>query len=140
MQFNFVLQNFARKTKFPIDTISWDFEVVPGITDDAPKSEDGTYIRGLYIEGARFDSDAILMAESRPKELFTSMPPIWLKPAANRKKPTQGIYECPCYKTLTRAGMIIRFFVMTSACDFLSRYSFHYRTFHKLRFDDRSSK
>jgi dynein heavy chain, axonemal len=97
-------QNFARKTKFPIDTISWDFEVVPHITDDAPKSEDGTYIRGLYIEGARFDSDAILMAESRPKELFTSMPPIWLKPAANRKKPTEGIYECPCYKTLTRAG------------------------------------
>jgi dynein heavy chain len=101
------LQNFARKTKFPIDTISWDFEVVPKITDDAPKSEDGTYIRGLYIEGARFDSEAILMAESRPKELFTSMPPIWLKPAANRKKPTEGIYECPCYKTLTRAGMIL---------------------------------
>jgi hypothetical protein len=64
IQFNFDLQNFARKTKFPIDTISWDFEVVPGITDDAPKSEDGTYIRGLYIEGARFDSDAILMAET----------------------------------------------------------------------------
>jgi dynein heavy chain len=99
-------QNYARKTKFPIDTISWDFEVVPKITDDAPKSEDGTYIRGLYIEGARFDSGAILMAESRPKELFTSMPPIWLKPAANRQKPAEGIYECPCYKTLTRAGMI----------------------------------
>ena len=47
------------------------------------------------------------LAESRPKELYTDMPVIWLKPAANRNKPETGIYECPVYKTLTRAGTFI---------------------------------
>ena len=65
---------------------------------------DGCYIRGLYIEGARWDVAEFHLAESRPKELYTDMPIIWLKPVANRKPPSSGIYECPVYKTLTRAG------------------------------------
>jgi len=65
---------------------------------------DGCYIRGLYVEGARWDVAEFRLAESRPKELYTDMPVVWLQPAANRKPPTKGIYECPVYKTLTRAG------------------------------------
>ena len=66
--------------------------------------EDGCYIRGLFLEGARWDMSDYRLAESRPKELYTDMPVIWLKPAANRQQPDHGIYECPVYKTLTRAG------------------------------------
>lgn len=66
--------------------------------------QDGCYIRGLFIEGARWDPDLQKLSESRPKELFTDMPPIWLIPAPNRPVPLTGIYECPLYKTLTRAG------------------------------------
>jgi Dynein heavy chain C-terminal domain len=65
---------------------------------------DGCYIRGLFVEGARWDMDKFKLAESRPKELYTDMPIIWLKPKTNRKQPTTGIYESPVYKTLTRAG------------------------------------
>ena len=65
---------------------------------------DGCYIRGLYAEGARWDSSRMILTESRPKELYTDMPVIWLMPEANRKAPESGIYECPVYKTLTRAG------------------------------------
>jgi len=68
----------------------------------APK--DGCYIRGLFIEGARWDMTEFRLAESRPKELYTDMPVVWLQPAADRKPPTSGVYECPVYKTLTRAG------------------------------------
>jgi hypothetical protein len=46
-----------------------------------------------------------MLGESRPKELYTEMPVIWLQPESNRKVPTEGIYDCPVYKTLTRAGM-----------------------------------
>ena len=67
---------------------------------------DGCYIYGLFLEGARWDPAAHILAESRPKELYTDMPAMWLIPAANRKPPTSGIYECPVYKTLTRAGKI----------------------------------
>ncbi len=66
--------------------------------------EDGCYITGLYLEGARWDYAAHQLTESRPKELYTDMPAMWLIPAANRKPPDSGVYECPVYKTLTRAG------------------------------------
>ena len=35
------------------------------------------------------------------------MPIVWLIPEAHRKKPEEGIYECPVYKTLTRSGKFI---------------------------------
>lgn len=66
--------------------------------------EDGCYIRGLFLEGARWDAATHLLSESRPKELYTDMPCIWLIPCENRKAPTTGIYDCPVYKTLKRAG------------------------------------
>ena len=66
--------------------------------------EIGCYIRGLFIEGARWDPATFALNESRPKELFTEMPCIWLVPEANRQKSNDGIYLCPVYKTLTRAG------------------------------------
>lgn len=66
--------------------------------------EDGCYIRGLYIEGARWDSGTNKLGESKPKELFSEVPIIWLMPAVNRTQPNTGIYVCPVYKTLTRAG------------------------------------
>lgn len=68
----------------------------------------GCYITGLYLEGARWGYSQHELAESRAKELYTNMPVIWLKPSANRVKPKTGIYDCPVYKTLTRAGMYVR--------------------------------
>ena len=68
----------------------------------APKS--GCYIRGLFLEGARWSTDTHMLAESRPKELYTDMPVVWLIPKPNRKVPPSGVYDCPVYKTLTRAG------------------------------------
>jgi len=69
-------------------------------------AEAGCYIRGLYIEGARWDSEHDCLTESRPKELFTEMPIIHIKPVVDRKKPASGIYDCPCYKILTRRGTL----------------------------------
>ena len=70
---------------------------------------DGCYIRGLYMEGARWDMETKQIGESKAKELFSKIPVIWLKPSVNRVVPTQGIYLCPVYKTLTRAGIFILF-------------------------------
>ena len=70
------------------------------------RPDNGSYIRGLFVEGARWDMDKFELSESRPKELYTDMPVIWLVPMANRKQPETGIYMCPVYKTLTRAGVL----------------------------------
>lgn len=71
---------------------------------DAP--DDGCFIRGLFIEGARWDKKNSQLGESKPKELYSEVPIIWLKPSVNRQQPTSGIYVCPVYKTLTRAGTL----------------------------------
>lgn len=64
----------------------------------------GCYIHGLFLEGARWEPTFFELMESKPKELYTEMAVIWLVPIPNRKPPTTGMYLCPIYKTLTRAG------------------------------------
>lgn len=76
------------------------------LTELTKQPDDGCYIRGLFLEGARWDPIKQMLAESRPKELYVDVPVIWLIPTANRKNPDKGIYECPVYKTLTRAGTL----------------------------------
>ncbi len=99
------LQNFARKNIISIDKISFTFQVYNKTEDQIESSPaDGCYIRGLYMEGARWDSEAALIGESKAKELFSEVPIIWLVPTINRVQPLTGIYVCPVYKTITRAG------------------------------------
>nr|XP_023655546.1 dynein heavy chain 1, axonemal [Paramormyrops kingsleyae] len=101
------LQNFARRSVVSIDTIGFDFQVIKEPVEQLTARPDvGCYIRGLFLEGARWDPHAGLLAESRPRELHTEMAVIWLVPAAHRKAPTSGVYICPIYKTLTRAGTL----------------------------------
>lgn len=102
-----ILQNTARKMQISIDTISYDFEW----QHDDPKSitaapETGCYIYGMFMEGARIDPERLIIDESHPKVLFESVPMLWLQPKINREKPTSGIYECPLYKTVRRAGTL----------------------------------
>ena len=101
------LQNYARKHVVSIDSLSYNFEVMTRAAEDIlAKPEDGCYIYGLYLEGARWDAVNMRLAESRPKELYTTMAAIWLRPQADREVPKDGIYICPCYKTLQRAGTL----------------------------------
>jgi dynein heavy chain len=100
-------QNFARKYKIPVDTVSFDFQIIDKKAEEISESpEDGCYIRGLYLEGARYNPKTQQLDECKAKELYYEMPVIWLRPIANRKKPESGIYECPVYKTLNRAGTL----------------------------------
>uniref|UniRef100_A0A667ZX08 Dynein axonemal heavy chain 1 n=1 Tax=Myripristis murdjan TaxID=586833 RepID=A0A667ZX08_9TELE len=97
------LQNYARRSVISIDTVGFDFEVRQWITE---RPSMGCYIHGLFLEGACWDAEAGQLTESRPKELYTEMAVIWLIPKPNRKPPSSGVYICPIYKTLTRAGTL----------------------------------
>jgi len=103
-----ITQNYARKKGLPIDTLKNDYIYMWNRTVESfPKRpEDGCYIRGLFLEGARMDEDACCIADSRPKILFTNVPVIWLNPVQFRKPTQKDIYMCPVYKILSRWGVL----------------------------------
>ena len=103
-----MLQNYARKHVIAIDRLDLDFRILDDrtYTSIIEKPENGCYIYGMFIEGARWDPSVHALGSSNPKELYTDIPLIWLVPAADRKSPLTGIYNCPVYKVLSRAGTL----------------------------------
>merc|ERR1711865_750683 len=91
------LQNFARKYTLSIDTVDFDYNVLKKTPEElhGKPPEDGCYIHGLFLEGAAWDPNQHALVEARPKELYSTFPPIWLFPKVDRQLTTEGIYCCP---------------------------------------------
>uniref|UniRef100_A0A669P0S7 Dynein axonemal heavy chain 12 n=1 Tax=Phasianus colchicus TaxID=9054 RepID=A0A669P0S7_PHACC len=95
------MQNYARKYRIPIDLLGYEFQ---DTADTAP--EDGVYIHGLFLDGARWDRTKGILAEQYPKLLFDMMPIIWIKPTAKLDVKKSNAYVCPLYKTSERKGVL----------------------------------
>lgn len=98
------MQNYARKTRIPIDELEFDFEVIQEENPVAPV--DGINIIGLFLEGCRWDDETRLLGESRPKILFERCPIIWLNPGKSKDMKQFPHYNCPVYKTSARRGVL----------------------------------
>ena len=63
-------------------------------------SQDGVWVKGLYLEGAGWDKKASCLVEANPMELVCSMPTIHFKPTESKKKSTKGMlvdaWACVC--------------------------------------------
>jgi dynein heavy chain len=85
------------------------------------KPKDGAYMRGLFLEGARWSYEDHVLAESLPRELFVPMPFVHLEPKMRTDVPvvegvpeqytgstsgTAHVYMCPVYKTSFRQGTL----------------------------------
>ncbi|XP_071879956.1 dynein axonemal heavy chain 3 isoform X2 [Anas platyrhynchos] len=101
-----VLQNYARKYTIPIDHIGFEFEVMKEEHTMEKMPEDGAYIKGLFLEGARWDRESLVIGESLPKILHDSLPIIWFKPGESSRFRHMNIYSCPVYKTSARRGVL----------------------------------
>ncbi len=102
------LQNYARKHVIAIDRVWFEIKILDEITynEIKEKPKDGCYIYGMYLEGARWDNNLHILNHSKPKELYTDLPLMWLVPVADRVPPKIGVYNCPVYKVLSRAGTL----------------------------------
>uniref|UniRef100_G3NDR4 Dynein axonemal heavy chain 12 n=1 Tax=Gasterosteus aculeatus aculeatus TaxID=481459 RepID=G3NDR4_GASAC len=100
------MQNYARKYHVPIDLLGFNFQVLPFEASDTPP-EDGVYVNGLFLDGARWDKGSGVLAEQHPKVLFDVVPIVWIKPTEKRSKDqAQQLYVCPLYKTSERKGSL----------------------------------
>merc|ERR1712066_521549 len=98
-----VMQQMSRKNEWPLDKMFIQCDVTKKNKDDfnTPPRE-GAYIHGLFMEGARWDTQTSCVSESRLKELTPMMPVVLIKAIPMDRKETKNIYECPVYKNKDR--------------------------------------
>merc|ERR1711871_1342306 len=66
------------------------------------KLEDGSYISGLYLEGAAWDLKRNCLRRQDPKVLVVSLPILRVIPIEGSKLKTQGTFKTPVYVTQQR--------------------------------------
>ena len=110
-----VMQSMARKNEWPLDRMTLQVDVTKKNKDDynTPPRE-GAYIHGLFMEGARWDLQTGMIAESRLKELTPAMPVLFIRAIPVDKQDTKNAYECPVYKTRQRGPTYVWNFFLKS--------------------------
>jgi len=102
------LQNYARKFKLPIDTLIWNFKVLPRGESASAPGGGGCVVHGMFVDGARWDDAEGCVAESLPKVLFSELPHVRMIPCEAAKDTTdpKAVYPSPIYKTSERKGVL----------------------------------
>ncbi|XP_054702261.1 dynein axonemal heavy chain 17 [Grus americana] len=98
-----IMQSMARKNEWPLDKMCLSVEVTKKNREDvtAPPRE-GSYVHGLFMEGARWDIHSGVITDARLKELTPMMPVIFIRAIPVDRMDTKNVYECPVYKTRMR--------------------------------------
>ncbi|KAK2835022.1 hypothetical protein Q5P01_015506 [Channa striata] len=98
-----IMQAMARRNEWPLDSMGLQCDVTKKNREDfsAPPRE-GAYVHGLYMEGARWDTQIGMIADARLKELTPTMPVIFIRAVPVDKQESKNVYQCPVYKTRQR--------------------------------------
>ncbi|XP_076454452.1 dynein beta chain, ciliary-like [Babylonia areolata] len=103
-----IMQQMARKNEWPLDRMVLQCDVTKKTREDmAGAPREGAYVYGLYMEGARWDLQTGLIAESRLKELTPPMPVIFIRAIPVDRQELKNVYDCPVYKTKTRGPTFV---------------------------------
>mmetsp|Transcript_24191 Transcript_24191/g.35469 ORF Transcript_24191/g.35469 Transcript_24191/m.35469 type:complete len:827 (+) Transcript_24191:77-2557(+) len=64
-------------------------------------AKDGTYITGLFLEGASWNVQVGAVESSKPREMYCTLPVINIRPAMIDRF-DNNVFQCPVYKTQQR--------------------------------------
>jgi dynein heavy chain len=67
-------------------------------------AKEGTYIVGLALEGGSFNVQSSLLEASKPREMFSPLPVINIRPVIISDKIDTSLFSCPVYKTALRGA------------------------------------
>jgi len=100
-----VLQTTARKNAIPIDTLSFDYQVMTQEEKELKEQpKEGVYVKNMFLEGAGWDQGDLCLCEPNPMELIVEMPVVHFRPTDSKKKKDKGVYQCPLYMYPVRTG------------------------------------
>ncbi|NXU85060.1 DYH17 protein, partial [Xiphorhynchus elegans] len=98
-----IMQSTARKKQWPLDKMCLAVDVTKKTREDITfPPREGSYVHGLFMEGARWDVSSGSIADAQLKELTSMMPVILLRAIPVDRVDTTNVYECPVYKTRMR--------------------------------------
>ena len=101
-----VQQVYARANQLPLDVMAFMTEVTKFSPGEIEKyAEEGAYIHGLTLEGARWDIKEGVVKDSEPKVLRQLLPVVNVIPVTTDKYDTTGYYKCPVYMNMQRANV-----------------------------------
>ncbi|XP_017386889.1 dynein heavy chain 9, axonemal isoform X4 [Cebus imitator] len=98
-----IMQSTARKNEWPLDQMALQCDVTKKNREEfrSPPRE-GVYVHGLFMEGARWDTQAGIITEAKLKDLTPPMPVMFIKAIPADKQDCRSVYCCPVYKTSQR--------------------------------------
>ncbi|XP_028422796.1 dynein axonemal heavy chain 9 isoform X2 [Perca flavescens] len=98
-----IMQAMARRNEWPLDRMCLQCDVTKKSREDftLPPRE-GAYVHGLYMEGARWDTQTGMIVDARRKELTPTVPVIFIRAIPVDKQDSRNVYQCPVYKTRQR--------------------------------------
>ncbi|XP_037547527.1 dynein heavy chain 9, axonemal [Nematolebias whitei] len=103
-----IMQTMARRNEWPLDSMCLQCDVTKKTREEfSSLPREGAYVHGMYMEGARWDTQTGLIVDARLKELTPAMPVIFIKAIPVDKQDNRNVYQCPVYKTRQRGPTYI---------------------------------
>ncbi|KAM4623876.1 dynein axonemal heavy chain 9 isoform 1-T1 [Polymixia lowei] len=98
-----IMQAMARRNEWPLDRMCLQCDVTKKNREDfSSPPREGAYVHGLYMEGARWDTQTGMIVDARLKELTPAVPVMFIRAIPVDKQEMRNVYQCPVYKTRQR--------------------------------------